>query len=520
MLSGLFGPLLLALPTGALTGLVLASAVRRRGLLWTWALLGLPAGWVIVHADRILGAECLAACCFAGFFGARWHRADLAEGADHAEAAAARLGIAAALRARQESRRTATEGWVGDGLLVVGRDAAGQPARVPVGYQSGVHALIVGATGSGKTVTEAWIAARLIEHGHGCVFIDPKGDPTLSTELQAAAQRAGRSVIEWSPAGPTAYNPYARGTHTEIADKALSGETFTEPHYLRQAQRYLGHTVRAMHTAGVTVTPASLMAHLDPRRLEQTSRQLPEQHAQELQRYLDCLTDRQTRDLAGVRDRLSILAESDARRWLEPSNGNQLDLHAAIRRRDIVYFRLDADCTPLLAGMLAAAIITDLISLAAIQQSDPIPTVVGIDEFSAVAPEHVTRLFARARSAGMSLLLATQELADLTATANPALRDQVLGNVETIIAHRQNVPDSAELISAVAGTKPTWITTQHTHDGLLKPPTTGQGTRRRGHEYVIHPGHIKRLSTGQAVLITPGHPQPPALIAIHHPHQA
>jgi len=34
------------------------------------------------------------------------------------------------------------------------------------------------------------------------------------------------------------------GSETEIADKALSGETFTEPHYLRQAQRYLGHAVR------------------------------------------------------------------------------------------------------------------------------------------------------------------------------------------------------------------------------------------------------------------------------------
>jgi hypothetical protein len=33
--------------------------------------------------------------------------------------------------------------------------------------------------------------------------------------------------------GPLAYNPYASGSETEIADKALSGETFTGPHYLR-----------------------------------------------------------------------------------------------------------------------------------------------------------------------------------------------------------------------------------------------------------------------------------------------
>jgi hypothetical protein len=33
--------------------------------------------------------------------------------------------------------------------------------------------------------------------------------------------------------------------------------------------------------------------------------------------YLDALTDRQLKDLAGVRDRLSILAESDTAPWLD-----------------------------------------------------------------------------------------------------------------------------------------------------------------------------------------------------------
>ncbi len=40
-------------------------------------------------------------------------------------------------------------------------------------------------------------------------------------------------------------------------------------------------------------------------------------------------------------------------------------------------------------------------------------TLVVIDEFSAVAAEQVVRLFGRARSAGISLVLGTQELSDL-----------------------------------------------------------------------------------------------------------
>jgi conjugal transfer pilus assembly protein TraD len=68
------------------------------------------------------------------------------------------------------------------------------------------------------------------------------------------------------------------------------------------------------------------------------------------------------------------------------------------------------------------------------------------------------RLFGRGRSAGMSLLLGPQELADLALAANPNLKDQVLGNLTTPIAHRQLIPDSAEQIAAIAGTQGTWVT--------------------------------------------------------------
>jgi conjugal transfer pilus assembly protein TraD len=211
--------------------------------------------------------------------------------------------------------------------------------------------------------------------------------------------------------------------------------------------------------------------------------------------YVDSLSDRQKRDLSGVRDRLSILAESDARRWLDPTGEDVLDIHRAVADRAVVYFRLDSDRRPLLAGMLAAAIVSDLITLVARQQSNPVPTVVMIDEFSAVAAEHVARLFGRARSAGISLILGTQELADLK-SAGEALREQTLGNVATVIAHRQNVPESAELIAAMAGTKPVWVTTQQTEQGLIAAGPSGRGSRTRGCEYEIHPSNIKRLQPG------------------------
>jgi hypothetical protein len=117
-----------------------------------------------------------------------------------------------------------------------------------------------GATGSGKTVSEAWIAGRLVAHGHGAIVIDPKGDDGLRAELQRAARMACRPFLEWTPKGPCSYNPYASGSDGEIVDKALAGEVFAEPHYLRLTPRYLGHAVRTMRAAKIPITVGILEA--------------------------------------------------------------------------------------------------------------------------------------------------------------------------------------------------------------------------------------------------------------------
>jgi hypothetical protein len=497
-------------------GYFLATLLRRRALRASWALLGPPLVAVSM-GHRLFALPLYCACLLAWMLGASWHRQDIDRGADFAEAARMRLRVRDAITRSLRRWQIKREGWIKGERLVLGQDGRGMPVSIPVGYESGKHTLVLGATGAGKTVSEAWIAARLIEEGHGAVVIDPKGDQMLREELVAAAERAGAGFIEWTPEGPSAYNPYSSGSETEIADKALSGEVFTEPHYLRQAQRYLGHAIRAMQAAGIAVTPVSLMAGLEPRELEVLARRMPEQQAGETQAYLDSLSERQQRDLSGVRDRLSILAESDVRQWLAPSEERQLlQIEQAVRERAVVYFRLDADRRPLIAAMLAAAIVSDLISLVARLQRQPVPTVVVIDEFSAVAAEHVARLFGRARSAGISLILSTQELADLRGVGRGVLREQTLGNISTLIAHRQNVPDSAELIAQMAGTTPRWITTHQTEDRLLGAAHSGRGSRRRAYDFEIHPSRIKQLRTGEAVVLTPG-AGPPAIAYVHSP---
>src|SRR5262249_7485058 len=196
---------------------------------------------------------------------------------------------------------------------------------------------------------------------------------------------------------PSVYNPYARGSETEVADKLLGSERFTEPHYLRQAQRYVGHLVRTLRAAGRETSLPAVVEQLEPACLEALARTLPEHVAKPTHASLDGLTPRQRADLGGIRDRLAVLAESDVGRWLDPgvAAGPRVELLSAIRGGAVVYFSLESDRRPLLMQMLGAAIVQDLLTAVAALQGRPRPALVLIDEFSALGAREVVRLFGR-----------------------------------------------------------------------------------------------------------------------------
>ena len=152
-----------------------------------------------------------------------------------------------------------------------------------------------------------------------------------------------------------------------------------------------------------------------------------------------------------------------------------------------------------------------MISVAGHQLKQPAGglALVAIDEFSALDADNIIALHERARESGISVLLSTQELADLERNAY-GLKDQVLGNIAVLAAHRQNVPASAETIATMIGTDTVWKQTYQTDDSFLGPllgrrgarTRTGLGTEREVEAFRIHPNVIRELTTGEAVLIT------------------
>jgi hypothetical protein len=416
---------------------------------------------------------------------------------------------AVGLSARRIARaRAAHATAAGDGVAL-GVDAGGRQV-VLSDQQLSAHGLILGASGAGKSTTLLRILTDHVTRNRPVIVIDMKGSPSFAGELEAAAAAAARPFALWSIDGPAHWNPLSHGNPTELKDRLIATERFSEPHYKRAAERYaqMALGVLAQAHPGQPPTLTEIVTAMDPHRLPRMLRDLPGSLAERVQDYLTELGPDQISAVKGLRTRLALLAESAAGPFLEPArdSGGQIDLRRALSGDAVVVFSLNSGRYPGLAAQLGTMVIQDLVSaagerLSAAAGARPVPAIVGIDEFSALGADHVLQLVARGREAGLSIVLATQELADMQRAA-AGLRDQLLGNAAVKIIHRQDVPDSALTAAQLVGTHQVWERTIQTGGGLLGRYDTRRSSRRQVERFVIHPDQIKRLTTGEAILIT------------------
>lgn len=516
-----FREFVIAAAAGALVGLVCAIALREARLSWWWApICGVPLGGIAWLIDWRLAIGCGFAVLVASALGSYMHREALDRGGSEArEEREVPNPISWALTRRRARRRRER-----DDEFVIGRTRRGELYRLPLGLDRGIHGLVLGATGSGKTVTQAAIAQAYIRTGLPVIVVDPKGDAWLRDVLLGSAADARAEFRCWTPSGPSVYNPFARGGPTEIADKALAGHRWTEPHYEQAARRLLGQASYAMHAAGEwPPTLSTVVRYMDPERLDGLASRVGGAVADRVSEYVDGLSGRARADLGGGRDRLAVLVESELGPWLDPSlngGGEPFNLQSILERREVAYFHTDADRYPAASKLLGAALVIDLVSLSANLQGGNLRGLLVIDEFAAIAADQVSRLFGTGRGAGLSVLLGTQSLADVR-TARPddptdTLTDQLMDNIEHAIVHSQRNPDSAERLAQMAGTDPSWVTTRRV-SGLGALSAAGVGTRTREREFLFNPDEFKRLKTGEAVIISPTADPPAEMVRIRPP---
>ena len=500
--------------TGGVVGIAAALGAQYgltwRNLRWTWGLLPAVLGILATSALRSVESWSVG-LAVGGLVTARWtfllERRAHEAGGDARRRAREAVGIRDALGARRARRPR----LVAQGRYLLGLDRRRRPVAIRFGGASGRHGLLVGASGSGKSNALLWCVARHIEAGFGVVVIDMKGDQLLARRLRREANRWRRRFRQWTLDGGDRWNPLARGNRSELKDKLIGAEKFTERHYEAMYERYLVNVFRALEGRPEKRDLRRVIELLDPAALAIELRELgDDQTAEEIGDYVARLTPDQVRDLRGLADRLALLVEGGHGDYLMPAGDadREIDLLRAIGTGAVVLFSLNSSRYGQTARLVGNMVIQDLKTVCGTIEDNPgsvRPAVVAVDEFAALDGDQIAGLFQRARSAGISLVMATQELADLR-RVDDGFDEQVVGNVEWLLAGRQNNPSSAELVAGIAGTEEVWVHTFQTEEGLGRPTSrfvreSGIGTKHRGREFYVPPDEIKRLPVGRMLLV-------------------
>lgn len=379
----------------------------------------------------------------------------------------------------------------------LGCDPHGRPVILR-DREANTHVLVVGASGSGKTNALLLLAASVLRRGLPLVFIDGKGSTALRRRLQAAAAACNRPLHIWSVAGPTRYNPLQHGGPTELRDKLVATEVWTEPHYRRAAERYLGEVLAALSATGTQASLAAVADLLEPERLQDLARSLPPAEARRLASYLVRLDTDARSAVAGLGNRLATLLRSEAGLFLEPGTPG-VDLLEVAEHGGAALFSLDALRYPGLVAQLGALLLQDLRAVASRRGEAGAQSLcyVILDEFNVLQGTQVLALLNKGREAGFCCVLATQDLADVAAAGGQIFVDQVLANTNVKLLLRQDVASSAQRLAAGAGTRMGWQATHGVRDGLA----TGRGTLREAAVPLLDPNLLQQLAPHTAVLL-------------------
>lgn len=368
------------------------------------------------------------------------------------------------------------------------------------------HTLVLGTTGAGKTVTVCNIVESAVNRQLPVIYIDGKGDYALARRVRDYARSKGRKAHIFSMKDESiSYNPLAVGGFTSKKDRIIELREWSEEHYKKLAEGYLQTVFKIMEQCGVPCDLMSLSQHLDFKRLKALIRE-HESSLPDAQGLMDELMGQEeaSKNIASVIAEIKNFTSSEIGTLFQIEDGKEtLTLQGILERGEIAYFCLPALEFPSMAQTLGRLVINDLKATMAQQLTTggPKQLYAIFDEFSVFAGEQVLNVINMGRSAGIHAVLSTQSLSDIASGRKENADhfiNQVVGNCNNFILHRQNSAEDAEKLAAIIGTTHTLeYTAQVSESG-----PTNMGTVKQTRGFIAHPDEIKELQTGEAFFFT------------------
>lgn len=381
------------------------------------------------------------------------------------------------------------------------------------------HVHIVGASGFGKSVLLSHIIKGRIHSGCGVLFVDLKADFETIRQVVSTTKNAGREndLRIFSCGNPEISHPYnvvGSGTANQLKDRIMGALNWSEEFYKNEASSFLLKILRGLtFLRGSKGKPFDLGTILtciaDQNQIARIVDELPitelqlREELEGLHRHL--AKPENLKALQGLKSQLESLLLSDFGHLLRAHEG-AIDLFEAIRQQKIVYLLLDSRTYGESSRALGKLVLQDLKAASArvdneIPRQDRRPFTVIVDEFADMATEDFVGFLDRARSSKIGVVLAHQEIADLS-RVNPEFARRLMNSTSTLFAFLQKLPDSSELIAGVAGTRKTReVTEQAETDWLFGERKTGMKSIKEVDEFVIHPNVIRSLNVGECVMV-------------------
>ena len=342
-----------------------------------------------------------------------------------------------------------------------------------------LHAVVIGASGSGKTeglLRFAYLAAKV--YGYRVIFLDAKGERKTAARFAAVMDQAGAKRVALFPL--EAYNGW-RGDGTALINRLMQIEDYTEPFYQKLAKDYLQLVCSA--PGGPPRSSVQLLERLWIPKLKQLY---------EGDRRQPDTEDFDKGQVQGIRKRY--------RGFFNALNG-KLDGAWAFEDVDAAYLLLDGLALKEETNSLARYFVEDFAHFVVHRRkNDPRPVLLIGDEFSAVSGStDIANLYERVRSYNVAVITASQSYEGLGRDVERIL-DAASGG---IFLFRTDKPDN---VIDRAGTRHSMARSfqMRQPDPLSQSRPTGSATLHEREIPNIDPNWVRKLPKGQCFLIAQG----------------
>ncbi len=407
-----------------------------------------------------------------------------------------------------------------DASFVVGVDQRGQPVRLS-GNEMKTHMMLLGSTGSGKTVTITTLLGGFLDMGWSGVVIDLKEDTAPGGLADFCRTYAARHALPYqevalsSGGSPNWFNPLLGLDPDAARDAILAMQSFEAAHYEALGKKVLGQLVTLMFDA--TKVDPQRFPYPDIFRIGQilgrpSIKDATREMRAEVIKALPYRTTADFESLAtpdkdiesarpGLSARLTQIYNTDAgRNVLRPQHPGHRPID--VTAPGVCYIGLSSTNLPDLSKAVASATLLRMAAEAGRRTSLKrnggalTPIMLVIDEANEVDQTKLQNILSRARSADIRTLVSTQGPKDFPDDKDTPGFSALLQNTTTQIIMSQTDPESAEICANVIGQQEYDVVTRSIREGELGDG--GSLTRRT--DYRVHPDQLRQLEIGEGVM--------------------